>query len=427
MDVKEVKRFKVRLILKDRLFMNSVWLMGSTAILAITGFIFWTVAARHYSPDTIGIISTLISSISFLSTICLLGLNVSIINHMPRSKSPNVLINSAFSIVTVVSVIAASIFLLFAKSFFPKLAVALDNKSLLVLFILFATLTTVDTVLEGVFIAYKTSLIIIIKNLFYSILKLLLIFYLINLGQIGLLSAYYLGLVLADLIGYFYIRKRFSYRFTSRISLKSSRKVLNSSFGNYVESLTSVLPLAILPLLITTVATPTLTAYFYIDMVIAAVLYAIPKAVTRNMIAEISGDLDKYKHFLKRSILILLAVLIPISAILILFGKEILGIFGSRYAHNGYALLVLLTMSCFIVAANSLYWASLNVFNSTKHLWWINAVSAVFILGGSYLLLSHGLIGIGIAWIVGQVIQLTLYTLCFTSIAHRKISVPLDE
>src|SRR5215469_9698081 len=110
-----------RHFMTDSLYRNSIYLMLSTSIQAFFGFFFWIIAARLYSPDQVGIATTLISVMSLISGFSILGLNVGLVRFLPKSKEKNEKINSSFFITTVASVLISIIFITGIKTFSPKL------------------------------------------------------------------------------------------------------------------------------------------------------------------------------------------------------------------------------------------------------------------------------------------------------------------
>src|SRR5438874_820480 len=66
------------LITSDSLYKDSLFQMASTLILASLGFVFWIIIAHLYKAINVGIATTLISILLFLSYFSLLGLNSSL-------------------------------------------------------------------------------------------------------------------------------------------------------------------------------------------------------------------------------------------------------------------------------------------------------------------------------------------------------------
>jgi O-antigen/teichoic acid export membrane protein len=388
--------------------------MASTAVLAVSGFLFWIIATHNYSANTIGIASTLISIITLLSTVCLLGLNITLINHIPKAKAPSTLVNSGVTIVAVFSVLLAVIVGYAASYFSPQLSVLRNDKLFLGMFTFFALLSTTDTVVEGALIAFRNSGAVLAKNAFYSIVKVVLVAVVTGASLIGLFSAYYLGLLACFMISYVALKKYHSYHIRTKINTQSLRKVMKTSLGNYTESIATVAPPALLPLLITGRLGAAETAYFYLAMVIANTIYSIPKAVARNIIVELSehNDNTAFKESAYyRGAKVLAYILTPVVGVIILVGKPILHIFGNNYAVHGYIPLIYLAIAVIPISMSSILWADMNAHNESFLLFKVNVIGGVVTILLCYLLLPYGLNGVGGGWLIGQVVQTVLYIL----------------
>src|SRR5947209_8372947 len=124
-------------ILADPLYKNSLFNMTSTFILGGLGFVFWIIIARLYKTENVGIATTLISIMALLSSFIIVGLSSSLTRYLPKSANKNELINSSFVIVTLVALLASSIFLLGVPLFSPQLIFLRSNAFYVISFICF--------------------------------------------------------------------------------------------------------------------------------------------------------------------------------------------------------------------------------------------------------------------------------------------------
>jgi O-antigen/teichoic acid export membrane protein len=65
--------------IKDPLHKNALFLIATTAIAAIFGFFFWTIAARLFPVADVGHATALISAVSLLTSFSGLGLGIGLI------------------------------------------------------------------------------------------------------------------------------------------------------------------------------------------------------------------------------------------------------------------------------------------------------------------------------------------------------------
>jgi len=88
-----------------------------------------------------------------------------------------------------------------------------------------------------------------------------------------------------------------------------------------------------------------------------------------------------------------------------LFGKYLLWIFGEEYARNSLDVLLILVLGSIPFAFNVIYASIKRVQKEVKPVIWVYGGIAVITLVGSYLLArSMGIIGVGIAWLIGNVV-----------------------
>jgi O-antigen/teichoic acid export membrane protein len=59
--------------INDRLYNNAFFLVATNFFVIGMGFLFWVICARWYSPDDVGLPSTTISAMMFITSISSLG------------------------------------------------------------------------------------------------------------------------------------------------------------------------------------------------------------------------------------------------------------------------------------------------------------------------------------------------------------------
>jgi len=97
---------------KDPFYRNSHYLMLTTILSSLLGFIFWIIVARVYNAYDVGLATALISVAGIISIFSTFGLDNSIIRFLANEKDKQKFINSAFTIIIVISIILSKIFIL---------------------------------------------------------------------------------------------------------------------------------------------------------------------------------------------------------------------------------------------------------------------------------------------------------------------------
>jgi O-antigen/teichoic acid export membrane protein len=219
---------------------------------------------------------------------------------------------------------------------------------------------------------------------------------------------------------FFILIKKFKYK--PRLFFHDSiiKEIGKYSFINYVSGFIGSLPILLLPLMITNSIHPEMTAYFYMAMMVANVLFIIPQAASSSLFAEGSYNEKSLKEHTRKAWKIIGILAIPSIILTIILGKDILLLIGKDYSSLGYMLLNYLALSCIFISINSIFSSLFKVEHRINELLIVNVISAFSILGLSYLFMNNGLNGLGLAWLIGQGITAAAYIL--TNIIRKKNS-----
>lgn len=400
----------------DSLYRNSIFLMMSTGVMAFFGFFFWMINARLFKPEQVGIATALISIMTLISSFSLLGLNNGLIRYLPTSIRKNQKINTSFTLVILTSAVMALIYLIGINVFSPKLLFVRENVFFAVFFVLAIVFSTLNNISESVFIAYRSSIYVLIKNTISSLVKLSLPILLISLGAYGIFASVGISVMVAFVLSLIFLIFKFGYKIRPTIDKEVVERMGKFSLGNYVAIIFGSLPTLILPIMILNNLGAKFSAYFYIDLMIANLLFIVPTAVSQSLFAEGSYSAKELKTLILKALRINFLIIIPAIIITILFGQYILLAFGKQYSKEGVLLLQLFAISSIFISINSMGGALLNIKHKIKLLILVNFVGALLILNLSYYLLPKELLGIGFAWLIGQGIISTIYLLSFKKV-----------
>ena len=399
----------IKNIMSDSLYRNSIYLMISTLIMSVLGFVFWMVASRLYSADSIGLATAIISVMGLIVGLSVLGLNAGIIRYLPMSKNKNQKINTCFSLVTLATIIVSSIYLVFMGKFSPALLFIRENIFLAFLFIIFMIFASLGSLTDSIFTAFRNTKYILIKNSVFSILKIFGLFIFVSFGAFGIFTSWMISLMIGILVVSFVLVRKYNYR--PRFAFHDSiiRKMGVYSFGNYIAGFIGGLPLVILPILILNKLGAEMTAYYYMAMMIAGLLFVIPSATANSLFAEGSYNEKNLGKQIGKAIKIISMILIPSILIIVFFGQYILMMFGKEYALEGFRFLQILAVSGIFVGANGLMGTLLKVKKRIKSMIFVSIMNAAIIIGIVCSMLYLGLIGVGYGWIIGQGIISLVY------------------
>lgn len=397
--------------MRDPLYRNSIYVMGSNLIMAVLGFAFWIIIARLFPAHNVGIATALISMVSLLSNFSLLGFNVSLIRYLPKSTQKDEKINSSLLLVVLASLISSAVFIGGLPLFSPKLVFLQTDPLYIITFFIFVISISLSSLLDSIFTAYRSSGNILIKSFILSTLKLIFPLIFLIVGAYGIFASVALANLIGVFAGFVILLSKFGYKPSLSYNKDVVKKMASFSAGNYISGFFSQVPALVLPLLIINKLNAETAAYFYMDMMILSFLTIISGAATQSLLAEGSYDESKLKeHFLKATKVIFL-FLMPAIILIVLFGNIILQAFGKDYASDAFLFLQLLSVSSIFISICSLGNAIFRVRQQIKYLIFVNLFGDILVLGLAYLFIDSGLVGVGIGWLLGRIILSLVYAI----------------
>jgi len=390
------------------LYSNAFYLMLNAGVMALFGFFFWVVVARFYTEAEVGLGSAIISAMSLLSIISLVGLNISLVRFLPHSDKPQELINSCYTLGGLVSLAIAGIFLAGLGFWSPALAFVKQNAVFASVFMVFTMLWTLHSLVNYTFVAQRRAGFVLSKNTIFSVLKLgFPVLFVLFFRTFGIVASWGVAMAVALAVSIFLFLPKVQdfYKPLPTLKLNLLKDMWRYSGGNYLADLFSTCLPFILPLMVVNVLGAQQNAYFYIGWMIAALLFAIPRGVSQSLFAEGSHFEDRLKENVTKSLKFTYLLLIPAVIVLILVGKWVLLAFGQSYSPNALHLLWVLSVSSIPLALTHIYTGILRVTGRIKELVGIWGFIVLATLLISYLIMPvTGIIGIGYTWLGAQTI-----------------------
>ena len=400
MNIKSIYKY----VMTDPLYKNSIFNMASTFILGGLGFVFWIIIARLYKTENVGIATTIISIMTLLSSFTIMGINSSLIRYLPKSANKNEFINSSFVIVTIATLLSSVIFLLGLQIFSPQLLFLRSNIFYILSFTTFIIFCSWNILVDSIFMAFRAAGNILIKNIIISLLKLVLPFALIAFGAYGIFASTASALALGVLVGMIILNLKFEIKLSISINISLIKEHSIYSLANYLVIFISGIPSLVLPVIVLNVLSAKFAAYYYVASMIQNFLLIIPIATDQALLTEGSHNEAELKKHVKKAIATILVILIPATAIIVLFGNILLQFFGKSYAIEAFQFLQLYSVSTIFTSFLLIASAIMNVKHKIKTLVSLNIIAAVLTLCLSCAFISGRLVGIGWGWTLGQVI-----------------------
>lgn len=403
--IKRISELKAESLLRfknDSLFHNSFYLMLSTGVQAFFGFLFWLLSAKLYTPQEIGIGSTIISASTFICYISLLGFNNTLIKFLPLSQKRNEKINSGLVLVFSMAIIFSLSYIILLPHIAPTLDFVTKSFPLTLIFILLSALSAMNLLTDSVFIAYRAAKYNLFIYTIQSVTKLALPLALVFLGSFGVFASSGLAAAIALIMSLFILFRKFQYQPKISIDKTVLKSIWQFSFSSYISNILNILPNIIVPIIIVNILGAAQAGYYYLAFMVANLLYAVVYSVSQSFFAEGSyGDVSMRKLF-KRAMVIIMAIIIPAGAGLAFLGPLILELFGKSYGSEARDAIIVLALSAPFVALYSLSNVVLRIQDKIYSLIFMNLVYAITISGLVFIWVEKGLIWVAFAWAIGN-------------------------
>ncbi|GAA0491112.1 hypothetical protein Ade02nite_23050 [Paractinoplanes deccanensis] len=328
------------------LFLNAGSLIATTAITSLLGFVFWWVAARAASPEAVGQASAAVSAMTLIGTIGMFGMGTMLISDLSQLRSPKwELISTCLLVAGAVATVGGIAYVTVAQLWIPGLQEALGGRFGTVLLVVGIAINAVTLVLDEALVGLLKGPLQLMRNAWFSVIKLVLLAGLaiapVELTGNELLLTWVAGIVLSTaVLGGALRRRRLIDSVRPRLSLLKGRG--RSAFDHNLLNLSTYLPRAALPLLVTAVLSAEANASFYTAFMVLSFLAMVPGNVALTLFAVASGDRKALRSKVRVGLLICIGGGLPASLLVALLANPIMSLFGAEYAETaGDALRIL--------------------------------------------------------------------------------------
>jgi O-antigen/teichoic acid export membrane protein len=401
--------------LRVPLYRNGYALVISSIVTSGLGVVFWAVAARFYSTETLGLNSAAISAMMFLSYLAQLNMTNALNRFLPKAGRATVpFIISAYGACTFVAVAASLIFLWNLDRWAPDLAMLGDSPAAFWSFVLATVMWCLFALQDGVLVGIRQSTWIPIENTAFALVKLVMLALLAwTFPLYGVFIAWTFPVVVFVLVMNILIFRRLIPRHVQNTQDAAEpippKSVLEYVTGDYLSSLIWLAVTTLLPLIVVAEAGATANAYFYLAWTISYSLYLVSRNMGMSLIAEAAADPSKLLAYSYRTLVQSTRLVAPIVFVLIVGAPYFLLLFGESYASEGSTLLRLLCLGALPGIVTSLYVSIARVQRRAWTVVFLQTIISLPVLILSYIgLRAYGITGIGYAWLGSQTIVAAL-------------------
>jgi O-antigen/teichoic acid export membrane protein len=386
----------------DRLARSSFFMMATFVAMGIFGFGSSVIVARTFTPEQVGVGTSLISAASLIALLSLFGLNWTIVRFIANSDNANAQITYSLLTVASLGVLTSGIYVMLVPRYAPALSFVRENPACAVGFIVVVALSAINLLRASVFLGTRRpEYNLLFDGVVQGTTKVVLPFMLIGLGAYGVFASAGGASLIAVVVSILCLR-RGGFRFDFRREGVMTRAQLSYSLSGYISMAFATAPVMALPLIALHTLGSAQAGYFYLTFQIANLMYGISHATGAALFSEGSFDESRIVSLVKRSVLLLVA-LQAVGVITVTVGSWlILSVFGREYAEHGEHLLQILGVGAIAVTLNTLADYLLKILSLVKSMIASNVVLGVVTTGLALLWCPRGLEWLGWAWLCGQ-------------------------
>jgi O-antigen/teichoic acid export membrane protein len=392
----------LRLMRSNQLLRSSLNIILNAGVQSAFGFAFWVLAARLFTPDTVGRASSLISASTLLAFFGLLGLNITFLRFLPVSQQRDRLITAGLLLVGGFSGVLGLGYVFLTPFIARPISFVAHNPLMAVGFVVLTIGGGLSSITDSIFIsAGKASFNIITDGLVGGIVKIALVIGLAGGGTYALFFASSAGFAAAGFSSIVLMMIVLRWRPKFGQFREVLKPVLRFTGVNYVAGALSLLPTLVVPLIVLNRLGSDDTAYYYVAYQLANLIYTAAFSVEQAFLVEGASAGVITRGALMRSLRILLALCIPAFLVVLFFGHVMLLAFGSKYGAHATAALIPMTTAVLPIALNNWSLTILRLSNKLQAVVWSNVVYVVVITGLAWILAGHGLAIVSLAWPIG--------------------------
>jgi O-antigen/teichoic acid export membrane protein len=399
--------------LRTPLFRNAYALIVNEGLSAVSGLLYWLVAARLYSTELVGLNAAVISTMTFLAAMSQLSLGGALMRFLPIAGTRSAkFIWAVYGVSVVLGAIVGSVFVLGSYIWFPEGNSFLSTPLSKLGFVLSIMVWCVFVLQDGVMVGLRQATFVPIKNLVHSVSRVLFLVLLLNvLPTTAMFAAWVVPVLPLSVIMHGLIFRRLLPRHlqaTAGQATRSSEVIAPKPVAsfvalNHVGELLAQSAMALLPILVIRFIGAKENAYFYQTWIFSFPVQMLAWNLSNSLTVETATHYDRLSEYVGRTLRQMLRLIVPAALALALLAPFVLRLVGEDYAREGAWSLRLLALSAIPNIVTTLYISVMRVQRKMGRLLLVRVVLAALCVGLSVALLPWlGISGIGLAWLLGQ-------------------------
>jgi O-antigen/teichoic acid export membrane protein len=402
-DMRSIRSLVAAAIARNKaLLSNATSLVGTVGIASVLGFVYWAAAAKLFTPSEVGLGSAATSAMTLLGTVGMFGLGPMLMGELPRRRVRGPLVSASLIATGIGSLILGAGFAVIAPRFGTGFGFAAGSLTAMAMFLLGVVITGVSKTFDQACIGLLKGGVQLSRNLVLAIVKVVtlpLAAYLIHdKFGVGIMFTWVAGVMIS--FGWVAIRLiRSGVTVTPRPDWDSLRSLGRVTLAHNWLNLAIFASPAIMPVIVTSVVSPTANAAFYVAWMIASFMYIIPSSLSTVLFTVASADATALAAKLRFTLRVSMYLGVPGMLAVFLGGRFILELFGKSYAADGTIPLWLFTACYLPIIPVSFYIAVCRTANKIP-------LAAVVLTTSSALQIAAAVVGGALGGLLGLSIAL---------------------
>jgi O-antigen/teichoic acid export membrane protein len=386
---------------------NSSLLMGSSLLIALTGSVYWWLAARYFPAPTIGLASVAIATMQLLGAVGTLGLGTLLVGEL-HGRAVEPLLGSALSLAALASGLLGGLVALLTPILTSPGGSPGERALTIGLFAAGVSLTGFTLVLDQALVGLLQTKLQLLRNGIFASTRVVTLL-LIGVWAVGksehgsallIYSSWLVGhLIALGCLGALALRAGVRLA-RARPRIAALRGLGRRSLQHHLLNLILQAPDFLLPLLVAALLSPTSAGYFYIVVKVAALLWLLPYALASVLFALSAAQPEAMDRHLRQTLAISILGGVVGNLVLLVAADGLLGLFGQAYVEQGATSLRLLGLAVFPLTIIEHYIVLMRVRRTLVGATWLmGAASMLQLLAAAAGCRMGGLEGMISAWL----------------------------
>jgi O-antigen/teichoic acid export membrane protein len=383
-------------------------LVLSSAVTSGIGLLYWVVAARLFDPETVGVNSTMTSTLTLLGSAAQLNLGNALLRFVPTvGNSARSLVVKCYAVSIAAACLTGAVFALGSGLWAPELLDTVGRGPLFAFFVLATPVWSIWVMQDYALTAIKRATLVPVKNLVFAVLKIILL-------PVGAVLAMFTAIsvswavstgLLVVVVSVWLWRALAAHGTATADNAEAfqARTIVGFVSADWAGTLFSLAVNFGLPLLVLARLGADAAATFGVAWAIAFALYLVSNGMGQSLLAHVSADPEGLDAAYRGMVRKALTLIVPAVIVIVPGAGLILSIFGEHYAETGT---MLLTLSALSAIPNVVSIATVNAARVRQRRiiqFGVPAMIAVIVIPLAWILMPlMGLTGVGVALLVGQ-------------------------